>query len=201
MMAAMLEGATSILDPMAGVGGIFKLHEYLPNAMIEGTEIEYEFASQHPCVFQGNALALPYEDDTFDAICVSPSYGNRMADHHNAKDGSRRNTYKHCLGHDLHPDNSGAMQWGDAYREFHVKAWTESKRVLRPGGRFLLNCKDHIRKGEHIRVTDWHLACLMDLGFEFVRWERVNTPGNRQGANGKLRINHENLILTRKGGY
>ncbi len=30
------------------------------------------------------------------------------------------------------PDNSGAMQWGPEYREFHEQAWTEAVRVLRP---------------------------------------------------------------------
>ena len=50
------------------------------------------------------------------------------------------------------------MQWGDAYRSFHVKAWREAWRVLRPGGRFVLNIKDHIRNGERMPVTDWHEA-------------------------------------------
>ena len=78
---------------------------------------------------------------------TSPTYGDRLADHHDARDGSVRHSYKHDLGRDLHPDNSGAMQWGPAYRDFHTAAWVEVRRVLRPGGRFVLNVKDHVRGG------------------------------------------------------
>ena len=32
-------------------------------------------------------LELPWPENTFDAICTSPTYGNRMADHHDARGG------------------------------------------------------------------------------------------------------------------
>ena len=54
-----------------------------------------------------------FSDATFDMVVTSPTYGNRMADHHNAKDGRRRITYTHNLGRTLTPGNSGAMQWGE----------------------------------------------------------------------------------------
>ena len=43
-------------------------------------------------VTTGDARRLHYLDATFDAICTSPTYGNRMADHHNARDSSPRLT-------------------------------------------------------------------------------------------------------------
>jgi hypothetical protein len=85
------------------------------------------------------------------------AYGNRMADHHIAHDGSPRHTYRHVLGQPLTPGNSGALQWGDGiagrsgageeYRALHVAVWTEARRVLKPRGIFVLNVKDHIRGG------------------------------------------------------
>jgi hypothetical protein len=51
------------------------------------------------------------------------------------------------LGRPLTPGNSGALQWGEEYRALHVAVWTECRRVLKPGGIFVLNVKDHIRGG------------------------------------------------------
>lgn len=47
----------------------------------------------------GNALYLPFRDRAFDGIVTSPCYGNRMADHHDARDDSKRNTYTHSARH------------------------------------------------------------------------------------------------------
>jgi tRNA G10 N-methylase Trm11 len=84
---------------------------------------------------------LPFADASIDAIVTSPTYGNRLADHHRASDPLLRRSYTHDLGRPLHSENSGAMQWGDAYRAFHRRAWAEAVRVLKPGGRFVLNVK------------------------------------------------------------
>lgn len=70
----------------------------------------------------GDALRLPFRDATFDVVATSPTYGNRMADHHEARDDSDRGTYRHRLSRPLHPSNSGAMQWGEEYRSIHEKA-------------------------------------------------------------------------------
>jgi len=173
---------------------VFDLHRWLSSAQIEAVEIEPEWAALNPRTTLGNALALPWPDDYFDSVCTSPTYSNRMADHHEAKDSSRRNTYRHALGRPLHPDNSGAMQWGPQYREFHAKAWTEARRVLQLGGVFVLNIKDHVRKGQRQHVTQWHIEALMDLGFAIVEHVAVDCPGNRQGANGDARIDYESVI-------
>lgn len=197
VFANMLKGRKRILDPMAGTGKVFELQSWLPNAEIQGIEIEPEWCAMNPHTTLGNALCLPWRDNYFDAIVNSPTYSNRMADHHEAKDDSRRNTYRHALGRALHPDNSGQLQWGRKYCEFHYKAWTEAKRVLCPGGLFVLNIKDHIRAGKRIRVTLWHMICLQGLGFQYVTSKQIETPSNRQGANGDLRLPYESVILFR----
>lgn len=199
-MAEMLAPAKRILDPFAGVGGIFKLTQWLPDAEIAGVEIEPEWVRSDSRIIRGNALDLPWPAQYFDAVCTSPTYGNRLADHHNAKDASRRRSYTHDLGHVLHPDNSGAMRWGREYREFHARAWREARRVLVPGGLFLLNCKDHIRRGIVQPVTAWHVGELEYLGFVVVRWEKVPCPGLRYGANHSARVDHESVVLLRLEG-
>lgn len=187
-----------VLDPFAGTG---RIHE-LPNSTT-GVEIEPEWASLLPdnaigdsnpvC---GNALALPWEPQGFDAICTSPTYGNRLADSHNASDPERRRSYTHDLGRPLSDDNSGNLHWypdsrGDNYRRFHIAAWKEAVRMLRPGGRFILNVKDHIRDGEVQHVSWWHHGILYGLGLVPEEQIRVQVPSLRAGANADARVGFE----------
>ncbi|MCB1716190.1 MAG: hypothetical protein KDK05_13775 [Candidatus Competibacteraceae bacterium] len=195
VFVTMLQGSSYILDPFGGTGKIFEIEPLLRGAKIESVEIEPEWAAYHPRTTLGSALALPWPDDTFDAICTSPTYGNRMADHHDATDDSRRNTYTHAIGHKLHKQNSGQLQWGKAYKDFHERAWIEARRVLVHQSKFVLNIKDHIRNGKRQHVTDWHIKCLKLLGFTLIWHHRVDCPGLRHGANSDARIDYESVIL------
>lgn len=194
-------GRMRVLDPFAGTGRIFDLQEYLPGTGLYGVEIEPEWARQRERGLVGSALSLPFPDNWFDAVCTSPCFGNRMADHHEARDTSQRNTYRHALGRPLHPENAGGMQWGPAYWAFHAKAWRECKRVLMPGALFVLDIKNHIRGGTVQDVTVWHANLLTLLGFELLEERRVLCPGNRQGANGQVRIGYESIMLFELRGW
>jgi len=195
VMAAMLRGCARILDPFAGTGKIHDLAPLLPGALIVGSELEFEWAAWRPGrMTVGNALHLPFTDGTFDAAATSCCYANRMADHHEAADASRRNTYRHALSRPLHSDNAGQLQWGEAYRQFHIVAWTEARRVLRPGGRFVLNCKPHYRDGVLRFVTSWHVKTLVALGFDVIEHKRVKTPSLRVGQNSELRVDYEDVV-------
>lgn len=200
VMARMLAGATRVLDPFAGTGKVHDLAPLLPGAVIVGNELEWEWAAWRRGMVVGNALHLPFADGTFDAVATSCAYGNRMADHHDARDASRRNTYRHALGRPLHPDNAGQLQWGEEYRQLHVDAWTEARRVLQPRGRFVLNVADHIRDGVRQPVTAWHIGCLCALSFRVLAHERIATPGLRAGANRDARVGYESVVLLERNG-
>lgn len=194
VMRPYLKGVYPILDPFAGVGKIRQV-----NLNVFTNEIEPEWARAGRASTIGNALALPYAADTFAAIVTSPTYANRMADHHNARDGSKRITYTHVLGRQLHPDNSGALAWGAKYRGFHMLAWMECRRVLRPGGLFLLNISDHIRAGVVIPVSAWHVAFLEQIGFRVEGDHKVMTRRMKRGQNAELRVDYEHVYVLRKG--
>jgi len=196
-MAQMLKGRRRILDPFGGTGKVFLLEAWLPDAQIEAVEIEPEWAAINPRTTHGNALDLPWGDGYFDAVCTSPTYGNHMADQSIMATAK----YRANLGRKLHPDNSGACSWGPQYRSLHIKAWTEARRVLQPGGAFVLNIKNHIRAGVVQPVTEWHIDTLQGLGFRLQRHERINTPSMRYGRNGDKRVEYESVILfTLEGG-
>jgi len=189
-----LDGAKTVLDPMAGTG---KIH-LLPFDTY-GVEIEKEWADLHEKTICADATSLPFESNSFDAICTSPTYGNRMADCHNAKDASKRNTYTHVLGKNLKDNNTGKMQWGEKYRNFHEKIWEDCYRVLKRDGCLILNFKNHIRKGIEVDVFSWHISCLISLGFKLREVRRIKVKGNRFGQNGKKRIDYEFIALFNKG--
>ena len=197
----MLHGCKYILDPFAGTGKIFKLKRWYPDAKIFGIEIQPEWAKIKKGIVIGNALYLPFPDQTFDAICTSPTYGNRMADHDEGTVNlgwEFRKTYASALQKQLHPDNSGAMQWGQGYRDFHAKAWIESLRVLNQGGKFVLNIKNHIRAGQEQKVTEWHIQTLLSMGLTFIDHTKIKTPSMKHGKNSELRVPYESVITFSK---
>lgn len=181
-----------ILDPMAGTGRIHQLTGYAT----VGVELEPEWALMSEGTIVGDATNTYFPDESFDGCCVSPCYGNRMADHHNAQDGSHRRTYRHFLGRQLSPNNAGAMQWGDEYRALHEKAWREVYRVLKPGAPFLLNMKDHVRQKKIVPVTSWHLNTAIALGFNYVATQTIPTKHFKFGAN-RDRCEEKLLVFTK----
>lgn len=187
-----------VLDPFAGSGRIHELQNF--GFTTVGIEIEPEWAEMHPGTLVGDATQLPFENVQFDAICTSPTYGNRMADHHEARDDSKRLTYTHVLGRNLHPNNSGQMQFGPSYKTLHMDAWKEASRVLRPGGLFVLNIKDHVRKWQRVNVAGWHVTYLvMALGLELQYVVEVPTKGMKFGENRELRFPEQIFVLRKSG--
>jgi hypothetical protein len=179
-----------VLDPFAGTG---RIHQ-LPNETI-GIEIEPEWAALHDDTICASALALPFDNHSFDAIVTSPTYGNRLADAGYSATPDRRHSYTFDLGRKLSDENSGGMYWGGRYRTFHETAWAEANRVLRSGGRFVLNIKDHIKLHERQFVTGWHVTHLMQTyGYSLLWCEDLNTSG-LPTVDGKLSLPEQIFVL------
>lgn len=187
-----------ILDPFAGTGRIHQLRDHGYKTI--GIEIEPEWAAMSPFTFVGDATFLPSSWDKCIAVwCSSPTYGNRMCDHHDAKDGSKRLTYKHCLGRDLHPMNTGQMPFkSESYKVLHRRAYIEAYRVIRDKNGFLIvNLKNFYEKGNLIDIVSWHRGAIERAGFHHVMTRKVETPGMRFGAN-RQRVDHEVIMVFKK---
>lgn len=135
------------------------------------------------------------ETNLFDAICTSPTYGNRMADHFNANDDSKRITYRHFLGRPLNEQNTGRMQWGQKYKDKHIRVYKECKRVLKNKGLMIINISNHIRKGKCINVVAWHKRLLTNMGMRLLDELKIETPRMGFGQNSKNRVQYESLLI------
>lgn len=189
-----------ILDPFAGVGTIHDLKKLsFFNISTYAVEIEPEWAkeslSKGPTLNMDFLKAdLRYYGAPYDLVITSPCYGNRLADHHNAQDGSTRNGYKFWLNRMPTEGSSAIMQWGDEYKAFHRKAWAKVYMALKPGGLFILNISDHYRRKELQPVSEWHRDACYNLGFGLRERIKVQTKRLRYGAN-RQRPDHENLFV------
>ena len=190
-----------ILDPFSGVG---RCHD-LGWPRTVGVELEMPWCRvQEGPVVRGDSTALPFRAHTFHAAVTSPTYGNRFADKHKARDGSVRRSYTHDLrasqGEDytLHPSNTGGIKWGRDYWRVHGAVYDEVWRVLVDGGLFVVNVSDHIKNRKVVRVVDWHRRALWARGFEVVDVLDVETPRLRHGANRDARVDGEAVIVSLK---
>jgi hypothetical protein len=190
----------TVLDPFAGTGKIHQLRDHLEHVRTVGIELEPEWAALHDDTHVGDATDLPFPAETIEVVCTSPTYGNRLADKHNASDPHLRRSYTHDLGRPLTDNNSGGLQWGEAYRAFHAIAWAEALRVLRVGGLLIVNIKDHVRDGQVQLVSMWHTACITTLGAVYRPdlSRAVTTPSMRAGTNSDLRVAHEYVVAFTK---
>ena len=193
----------NVLDPFGGTGKLALIKDFGFKGLVVCNEIEAEWAQSSPHPVDewhiGDAQDMSWaKDSSFDAICTSPTYGNRMADHFNSKDGSRRITYRHYLGRPLKDNNSGKMQWGAKYKLLHTKVYEECFRVLVDRGIFILNISNHIRKGVEIDVSAWHCEELQKIGFTRLDTTTQKTPKMGFGDNARARTFGEYIITFEK---
>jgi len=147
-----------------------------------------------------DAAHLSFDDETFDGICTSPTYGNRLADHwhRGENEHSTRFSYFFNLGHNLHEGNTGVMHWGHKYRFKHEQIWKEQYRILQPNGILICNISDFIRSGLVIGVVEFHRNTLLALGLKYIEDIAVPTKRLRFGQNNNARVDHEHILVFRK---
>lgn len=210
------------LDPFVGVGKLYSLtRDY---RFFYGCEIEPEWANEAwryvPMRFLGEesrraAFHTEIGDcrdtmrkwiadgRTFDGVVSSPVYGNRMSDHHNAKDASTRRSYKFDLGRNLTEGNSGVMYfWQPAYAEFHEEVAGLVADIVRPGGKLFWNVKNFLKTKNGVEheydVVSYYLQLWESYDFNIKRVVDVPTPGMRYGENHEVRIDSEKIIVAKR---
>lgn len=193
-----------ILDPFAGTGkiGILKEKGFRGKIICNEIEPDYHQLCKYPIDewHIGDAAKMNWAaENQIDQIITSPTYGNRMADAWVPKDQSKRISYTFWMGHPLNDQNTGRMQWGQAYQQKHRDCYWEFYRVLKSGGNLFVNLSNHIRKGQEIDVVGWHLNLLTtEFGFNYCGKIKIETPRMRFGKNHEKRIDHEVLLLLTK---
>jgi hypothetical protein len=189
-------------DPFAGTGErLGQLCDTL-GLSFTGTEIEPEFAVDQRVRSGDSTDANTYPPGAY-VVVTSPVYPNGMADHFEAKDTSKRHTYRQALatnlGYDrpLHPNNMG--RWGNAHRRSQrsedthyglardcIRHWPE---------RVIVNVKDVRATSYEVPVVNTWRAMLSEQGYRITAELWVPTPGQRHGANGRLRADGESVLI------
>lgn len=205
-----LFGKPLLLDPFAGTGRAAEIAAALDYEYV-GYEIEPEFAACEPRTICGDSSKMDrIETGSVAVICTSPAYGGRMADQYlgtpaeqelRATTGKlpRRRSYAIALGRRLHDRNGGKYQWGAKYRELHADVLAECDRVLRPGGRMVLNVSNHHRRRQEVSVVAWFEEQMRDMGWTRRRRIPVETRRFRDGANRDARPTAEYVLVYEKG--
>lgn len=189
-------GKLRILDPFAGVGTIHKLSlKDSQRYSTVGIELEKEWAEQHSDTIVGDALAVPLPLGLFEVVATSVCYANRMADHHEAKDGSTRHTYRHYLGRMPSDGSAAVQQWGQEYRDFHVRWLRHMHDRMTLRGLLVVDIKDHVRAGRWQGVVEWWAGAAVLNGFDFVEDVTYAVPSQRHGANGDARADVAHLLV------
>jgi hypothetical protein len=192
-------GGKYILDPFGGSGKIALIKKSIP-CYIHCNDIENGWKEDYPVDkwYHQDAQTLDTKGLLYDAIVTSPTYGNRMADHHNAKDASKRITYTHRYGAKLTEGNTGVLHFGNEYKNKHVAIFRHLLTLLKDGSIVMVNVSDFIRKGEVVGVVSWWKDMLEGLGLAFIEEVQIKTPRMRFGANNEKRVEGESLLVFKK---
>ncbi len=129
-----------------------------------------------------------------DCWCTSPCYGNRYSDHHEARDGSTRHSYRHDLGRMPTVGSAAVLPWGPDYWEFHAMAYRLMLDCARPGAPLILNVSDFVKGQTVVPAATWHMGAALGAGWlpdRHTRTVRVPTKRMGYGQNYDARVPYE----------
>jgi tRNA G10 N-methylase Trm11 len=188
----------NIIDVFGGTGKIGLLKSLLPNLYITNNDIEPEWSQMgfengcDECLTFDVANMSTIEDNKYDAIITSPTYGNGLAA--KTMTGLRYN-YSIFLGKVVNENNTGGMCFGKSYKQKHLDCITEMKRILKPSGILILNMKNFIRLGQEVPVVQWWFDSLVAGGFEMLEDIQIPVSSLRHGQNGNIRTKIEHVMV------
>lgn len=87
---------------------------------------------------------------------------------------------------------------GGVYRDKHKRIYENIVPMIKHNGLFVLNIKNHIRKGSIIDVVDWHINTLCNLGMIKLDDILVEVGSMKFGANYNARISDEHIVILEK---
>lgn len=191
------ERGLPVHDPFAGTGE--RLGELCDSLGLTftGTDLE-DWPDRDPRVTLGDALDPRTYPQGARLIVTSPTYGNGMNDHHEARDPSRRHTYRAALGRPLHENNTGryGIRRGrrsmTRYWTMHAEAITHWHRLGWPA---VVNVKAFIKDFEVYDLPERWAHTLAEHGYRVTARLEVPCPGIRHGANHAARIDHEVILV------
>jgi hypothetical protein len=185
-----------IHDPFGGEGvRLGKLCDKL-GYTFSGTDLE-NWRGGDERVIEGDATyawsypLVPY------AVVTSPTYNNGCNDHFEAKDDSRRLTYRDRAGHALHDNNTGRWS-GRSSKKAEAQYWKLTRKsVVHWPNIAIVNVKDSVRStwdgGIYPLVQLW-TELLEEFGYQ-VDAEEVKCPGWRFGQNSDKRLQTESILV------
>jgi len=153
-----------IFDPFAGTGKIALIKGLGFNGLIFCNDLgkEYKELNNYDVDVWLHEDASVIKFFGADCIVTSPTYGNRMADSHNAKDSSKRITYTHQIGRKLTEGNTGKMQWGDKYRTKHIDCYNNFYNICQKNlPTFMKNYRNDTPECQnYLHHFDYHFLVL-----------------------------------------
>ena len=205
IFANYLKDVERLCDPMAGSCKIGMIRDFGFKGKIWCNEIEPEFIKMYYvnkyAILISNRDAANmwgYNDECFDGICTSPTYGNRLADWWDRHDNSKRISYGFALGRRPVSENTAGMHWGDKYREKSYAIWKEQYRLLCKNGILICNVSDFIKDHKIVPVVEFHRNTLMDLGLSLTQELIIPTQRMRFGQNWEARVDGEHILIFAK---
>jgi hypothetical protein len=206
LIAALVPAGAHVHDPYAGTGERLGAVADEHGWTFTGTEIEPSFIVDARVAVGDATDPSTYPSDPH-VIVTSPVYPNGIADHFEAKDGSRRFTYRRSValneGADrpLHENNMGRY----GYRGTGPKStkriayWDLATRTVAcwTAGLALVNVKNFVDTSvvEDL-VGQWE--DLLEVHGYTVVIHTVKVPGIRYGTNRWLRVEGEAILEARR---